>query len=341
MKVSRVVEVLVLLLLQRCLLVHGFFANQRRYRYITIPVWDDYRWAIATRSSRSIAVVAAMADPTPKDMEVASSASSVWGGHIPTLEQLKNDPFIDQVRHAEFLVGLLDEDAGRQTDVVLRRLRAQLSHPNGRRGFLVTFLTINYNDNDNDDDDDETTIPPSLVTVLVEQMMHEWEMEDDHASPVVTTASPGSTTKRSDSSSSSSTLVLLYMNIVMPTAMKTLHTDQELSLQSARTATTATRLLQAVSERLKAQTKDSFHIIQQQSGAAVALELERHGRAIWTVASATTTTDTTKESLPSVERESFTDDLEEYWDDFLDRWGYAAQQRADIAQAMESLWPSV
>jgi hypothetical protein len=102
-------------------------------------------------------------------------------------------------------------------------------------------------------------------------------------------------------------------------------------------------LLQTVSERLKAQTKDSFHIIQQQSGAAVALELERHGRAIWTVAAAATTTtdNTTKESLPSVERESFTDDLEEYWDDFLDRWGYAAQQRADIAQAMESLWPSV
>jgi hypothetical protein len=127
----------------------------------------------------------------------------------------------------------------------------------------------------------------------------------------------------------------LFMNIVMPTAMKTLHEDQELSLQSARTAATATRLLQAVSHRLSSDKDDSSLLL---PPAVIALELERHGRAIWTVA---TTTTETKESLPMEKRESLADDLEAFWDDFMDRWGYAAPQRSDIARVMEYLWPSI
>jgi hypothetical protein len=62
-------------------------------------------------------------------------------GMIPTIEQLRSDPFMKQVRHAEFIVGLFDEDAGRCTNVLMDRLRAQLSQPDGIRGFMVTFLT--------------------------------------------------------------------------------------------------------------------------------------------------------------------------------------------------------
>jgi hypothetical protein len=313
--VCRVVEALVLLLLRQCLLVHGFSANHQRYRSTTLPVWNYDRWAIATttpRATRSRSLLAA--DHAAKgDGEV-----SIWG--IPTLDQLQSDPFMDQVRHAEFLVGLLPEDAGRQTDVVMRRLRAQLSHSDGRRGFLVTFLTTTYNENG--------AIPPSVVTVLVEQMIREY---DKDCSTTTAATSTGSAT----SSDSSSTLVLLFMNIVMPTAMKTLHEDQELSLQSARTAATATRLLQAVSHRLSSDKDDSSLLL---PPAVIALELERHGRAIWTVAATTTET---KESLPMEKRESLADDLEAFWDDFMDRWGYAAPQRSDIARVMESLWPSI
>jgi len=167
---------------------------------------------------------AAVSPPSPyfksqRSMATGGGEENVMG--IPTLEQLSTDPFIKQVQHAEFICGLLEEDDGRETDVVMKRLRAQLSHEEGVRGFMVTYLTVKKQKESLD-------IPPALLKAILEVID---PVEDKNK-----------------------LIALMCLNIIMPTAMVTTHKDPVLMHQSAITAARAMSLMTAV---MDASGKDS------------------------------------------------------------------------------------
>lgn len=145
----------------------------------------------------------------------SGEASPLLG--IPTMEQLQKDPFPKQIQHAEFVMGLLEEDQGRETEVLMKRLRAQLSHAAGIRGFMATYLTTIASD----DKGDDTRIPLALVKAVEEQILLD---------------------------TNNDLIPLMCMNVIMPTAMMTTYQDQdpELAQQSSRTATRATHLLRNI-----------------------------------------------------------------------------------------------
>jgi hypothetical protein len=114
-----------------------------------------------------------------------------------------------QVSHSEKLVPLLKEDSQvLEQEEVVARLKAQLSHSDGIRGFFVTYLTGVGDDTPAD----QSSIPQALVAAM--------EVAD-----------------RSD------LISLACMNVVMPTGMITMHQDPELSAQSKKTADRGIRLL--------------------------------------------------------------------------------------------------
>jgi hypothetical protein len=270
---------------------------------------------------------------------------------IPTVAQLERDPFPEQVRHAEFLVNvLLVEDAGRCTDVAMRRLRAQLSHPAGIRGFMVTFLTtttaasastIREDDNDSDDE----SIPKAVVQAIVEEL---GKLDSD---------TNGS--KSNSSNNNGNDLVsLMCTNVVLPAAMITMHADDpELAGQSRGTAKRATRLLQHVLrlalQRQQKQRRDNSNsnsdsttrAIRQQCDAillAAASAVANTSSSSFTANdnSNTTTTTATATTTATEEDETTTEADEDrirYWTVFLDQWGYGALERDNIAKAIREV----
>jgi hypothetical protein len=143
---------------------------------------------------------------------------------IPSLEQLRNDPFMKQVRYAEFIISLFEEDNGRETSVLMDRLRAQLSHPDGIRGFMVTYLTTITNKPSNNDDDDQD-IPFSLIKIIIEQIDPIHDQNE--------------------------LLSLMCMNVIMPTAMITMQPTEEMVQQSTQTAKRAIQLVKAILQNCK------------------------------------------------------------------------------------------
>lgn len=124
-----------------------------------------------------------------------------------------------QVSHSELLVPLLKKDSQvLEQDEVVARLKAQLSHSDGIRGFFVTYLT-GVGDNT---PADESSIPQALVAAM------------EAADP-------------------SDLIPLACMNVVMPTGMITMHQDPELSAQSKKTADRASRLLASMKTNAEVQ----------------------------------------------------------------------------------------
>jgi hypothetical protein len=114
-----------------------------------------------------------------------------------------------QVSHSEKLVTLLKEDSQvLAQEEVVARLKAQLSHSDGIRGFFVTYLTGVGDDTPAD----QSSIPQALVAAM--------EVAD-----------------------LSELIPLACMNVIMPTGMITMHQDPELSAQSKKTADRGIRFL--------------------------------------------------------------------------------------------------
>jgi hypothetical protein len=101
---------------------------------------------------------------------------------------------------------------------------------------------------------------------------------------------------------------LACMNVIMPTAMITMHTDKDMSQQSARTAERGIRVLQALRERLP--------IVSEECHAILAVAQGRGGEINSGVGGA-------KETKIA------------YWNDFFDKWKYQETQKKDIGKAME------
>ena len=126
--------------------------------------------------------------------------SACFSSKFPTLEELSSDPFMKQVSHASEIVTLLGkvETGNKQLEEMIS---AQLSHSDGIRGFFVSYLTGEEPSPADDDD-----IPKPLVSAI---------QENKNKKELIS---------------------LACMNVIMPTAMITMHTDEEMSKSSAKTA---------------------------------------------------------------------------------------------------------
>jgi hypothetical protein len=113
-----------------------------------------------------------------------------------------------------------------------------------------------------------------------------------------------------DSESDTNQLIsLMCMNVVMPTAMITMHKNDELSQQSKHTASRALNLIKNVYLKSEEKTK-----------AAIMKKCD----AILTVA--------------RDEATSKSDELEViYWKDFFQKWVYEQAQKTDIAAAVQQV----
>jgi len=199
--------------------------------------------------------------------------------NLPTIDQLSKDPFMKQVSHASSLVSLLDDNTPPEqttTDVaVTPLLEAQLSHSDGIRGFMVTYLTAAEGS-----PADRTTIPGALREALR-------SVED--ATDLVS---------------------LACMNVIMPTAMTTVHTDPVQQEASRVTAQRGQRLLQFLA---------TVHPTQVQSNRLAMLE-------------AANPSDESSENAPSADP-----GLVKYWKEFYAKWGYQATQLGDITKAIKAI----
>jgi len=201
---------------------------------------------------------------------------------LPSIEELKSDPFMKQISHSEKLVTLLgsvndngtagDEDE-RIMSTTTNLLKAQLSHSDGIRGFFVTYLTALGDDTPADSLD----VPLALTSAMME-------------------------------ADSSELIPLACMNVIMPTAMITMHEDEELSMQSQTTAERGLRVLQTLLSRGNT---------------------AQQCKAILAVA---------KGNIDGKIDDDVDVGLVEFWIEFFDKWGYKELQKRDIEQAMISLF---
>lgn len=197
---------------------------------------------------------------------------SLCNGKVPSVEELTSDSFMQQVSHAEKLVQLL-ADVDCDSADSLELLKAQLSHSDGIRGFFVTYLTMLGDKVPAD----RPQIPPALLKALT------------------------------DCSNEKELVSLACMNVIMPTAMITMHKDQELSQQSQKTAERGVRVLKALLPHKP--------LVQEEC------------QAILAVAQGTTLTSTFGGSSKVI-----------YWEKFFEKWGYQDVQKRDIAQAIQSIF---
>ena len=187
---------------------------------------------------------------------------------LPTVEALKTDPFMKQVGYASEIVPLLNSNTEEPNEEELTALlKAQLSHSDGIRGFFVNYLASPA----------ETAADGDAVPAPLANAMEAVENSKDLVS-------------------------LAAMNVIMPTAMKTMHTDPELQQASAKTAARGITVFRHLgqSEKYQAQVNAVVEAILSVSGNVDSAEVE-------------------------------------YWKEFFVKWGYEEQQSKDILEAMKSI----
>ena len=146
-------------------------------------------------------------------------------------------------------------------------LKAQLTHSDGIRGFFVSYLT-----NEGVADNDE--VPKSLVEAI------------------------------KDISDQSDLIKLSIMNVIMPTAMTSMHTDPDLQKNSSMTAERGIKILNILKDHP---------------------DTPMHCKAIYDVATTSIENGDAKQD----------DSLVMYWIEFFKSWGYEQKQREDIARVIK------
>jgi hypothetical protein len=214
----------------------------------------------------------------------ASSSSTSF----PDLQALSSAPFMQQVQYEMELTTLLENSNTNDVGERLKAsLKAQLSHSDGIRGFMVAYLSGGSSSDSNDNDEAPLEVPKILLEAFQDQLQQ--EATEDLVS-------------------------LMCMNVIMPTAMVTMHQDAEQSANSARTAQRGLALLQAVQQHNSAFVKNLSAIRQ------VARQVQGN-----------CDNDSTTGSNDSEGA------LIQKWTDFFEKWGYQQQQAADIEKAMDKL----
>jgi len=212
---------------------------------------------------------------------------------LPTLEESSTDPFMKQVGHAAAIVDLLASSSSQDDDeeILTKALTAQLSHSDGIRGFFVNYLTGEI---DNEQDQVDIVNPADL-----EQIPHALLQAIQNIQP------------------KDELISLSCMNVIMPTAMTTMHQDPLLAANSAKTAQRGTRILQAL-------LQDDDNQVQE--------KVRQTCKAIYEVATTTTVEDDNDDNKATYESDA--NDIE-YWVKFFSNWGYESQQKKDIASTMK------
>jgi len=201
--------------------------------------------AFAPRSSSS----SSLSGRAPVSVSVSSASSGGEASsplvatlveNLPTVEELRTAPFMKQVQYGSDLTEALtalgeptdDDDDDGSAETLRASLSAQLSHSDGIRGFMVSYLTGSYESSTNEDDGsidaaamvaserDPRVLLETLLGLIAEEAAD--SKEDEELVP------------------------LMCMNVVMPIAMITKHQDLALSEASRLTAARGIRLLGGV-----------------------------------------------------------------------------------------------
>jgi hypothetical protein len=189
---------------------------------------------------------------------------------LPTIEQLSTDPFMRQVSHAAEIVPLLSAEAEQEgnDDAIAAMLQAQLSHSDGIRGFFVNYLT-----GEGDTAADALEVPAPLASAIQ------------------------TVSDRED------LISLASMNVIMPTAMSSMHTDPELQQSSAKTAKRGIIVLKYLATLAPEEVKPTVEAI----------------------------------LLAATAGAESTDPNVAYWKKFYTNYGYEEQQLKDISSAIGSI----
>ena len=195
---------------------------------------------------------------------------------------------------------ILDDEDDDVYDKMKESLEAQLSHSDGIRGFMVAYLTGEYETTDEDGSIDATNVienetdPQILLETLHGLLVLNKEDSEDSAAK------------------NEELVSLMCMNVVMPVAMITMHQDPALSAASKLTAARGARLLGSMIS----------------SSPSIQTNVE----ALMEAAATATTTNSAKDSD--------NEKLVYYWKDFFGKWGYEDRQKEDIAATMKELLSS-
>lgn len=209
-------------------------------------------------------------DCLPKIVRYVSSGSNHDEQKLPTVEQASSDPFMKQISHASQIVSMIHDKETYDEEALDSLLRAQLSHSDGIRAFFATYLSSV----DEDSAADEEIVPQPVVKAI-------------------------------ETSDASVMVPLALKNVIMPTAMSTLHTDPELQSYSALTAKRGVRILSILSKcQNKLVETDRQAIIKASSGTVDGEEDSNNGRV-------------------------------QYWEKFFETFEYGEQQKQDIADTMK------
>ncbi len=185
---------------------------------------------------------------------------------LPTKAQVSNDDFMKQLGHASQIIPILHPEDGsspseEESAALLEVLQKQFAHSDGIRGFFAVYLTS----------------PESLTMEEVPSVLAE--------------AVKGADTKVM--------VPLACMNVIMPTAMTSIHEDPELKECASKTADNGMKIL-----RLLKGDSDAIS----------------NCKAIYQVSS---------------DEVEVGDDLIEYWSKFFTNYKYGPAQKADISRVIE------
>jgi len=252
----------------------GFVASPDGRGFADDPI--DRRRDVRTSLTPRFAAAAASSSSSSSFAESDDDDETV---RLPTMEQLSSDSFMKQISYASEAIVPLLSDVDRD-DETTDLLSAQLSHSDGIRGFFVSYLT----GGGGDDDGVTTAADDDVVPAPLREAMAAVDAEE--------------------------LVPLACMNVIMPTAMVTMHEDPELSASSARTAERGAKVLGALLET-------------NESHAAV---VRNNCAAILAVANG--------EAGRDADDDDDDQELLRYWSEFCDKWGYGPKQLEDIAGAV-------
>lgn len=265
----------------------------------------DRRWRPRDASPSSLLSSGATTSTSFSVADEGEERGQQYSSSLPSLEMLKSDPFMKQVEYGSVLTAELkssSSSAASNSRYLCDALNMQLSHSDGIRGFMVSYLTCH-------DDEEKTGADVEFFepeAILVSTIIDRLRSFADRTS--------------GDVNESNDDLVgLMCMNVVMPTAMITMHTDVELSKSSARTAQRGMGILRSI-------------LLHERNGDDVdwGVELNLHAILLATAVK--------NDSFGGNSGVSSADDrLVTYWEKFFHNYGYGKQQVQGIANAAKQI----
>lgn len=192
-----------------------------------------------TTTKMSTMVLKSTSSSDDADAPPATTASSATSflENLPDVKELSTSPFMKQVQYGtEMTTALhtmstttssttLDDEDDEVYDKMKESLEAQLSHSDGIRGFMVAYLTGEYQTTDEDGSIDAT------------------DMIENETDPQILLETLHGLLLNSDSTKNEELVSLMCMNVVMPVAMISMHKEPALSAASRLTAARGARLL--------------------------------------------------------------------------------------------------